>query len=255
MCWPGNTDLASLHKSYSRAKCRVNGKIGPSAMSCFHKALWASVLWVQNIYSSSLGQDCPLSTDSARLFFPSRLLSDLSLSISLGLQINAEMVSAGVIFQWPMQLCRWTICLSRSPLHLAHALCLWPPILLEMRGNLRLYNIINSIAKTHTLKIAPHWVKCMWKRSLSIEWLPGQASHLWQTARPNVCEPHNKPQGVIDRSESGMIERACWENVPALNTEQNRGSRGESSVITNKDWVLCVSQPSWKYAKWISHKK
>lgn len=70
MCWPGNTDLASLHISYSRAKCRVNGKIGPSATSCFHKALWASVLWVQNIYSSSLGQDCPLSTDSARLFFP-----------------------------------------------------------------------------------------------------------------------------------------------------------------------------------------
>ncbi|KAL1265676.1 hypothetical protein QQF64_003703 [Cirrhinus molitorella] len=25
-----------------------------------------------------------------------------------------------------------------------------------------------------------------------------------------------EPRGVIDRSESRMIERACWENVPAL---------------------------------------
>lgn len=69
MCWPGNIDPAGLHISYSRAKCRVNGKNGPSATSCFNKALWASVLWVQNIYSSSLGQDCPLSADSVRLFF------------------------------------------------------------------------------------------------------------------------------------------------------------------------------------------
>lgn len=96
MCWPGNTDPAGLHISYSRAKCRVNRKTEPSATSCFHKALWASVLWVQNIYSLSLGQDCPLSADSARLF---SLLCDLSPSFNLW--TNAEMVSAGVIFQWP----------------------------------------------------------------------------------------------------------------------------------------------------------
>lgn len=133
MCWPGNTDPAGLHISYSRTKCRVNWKTEPSATSCFHKALWASVLRVQNIYSSSLGQDCPLSADSAMLFPPP--FSSLAFASSLNGCRNDQHRCYFPVALAALQVDYMLVTQSI----ISHTCAMLPT---------RLYNSINSTAKT-----------------------------------------------------------------------------------------------------------
>lgn len=210
-CWPAHILFSCKvqSKQKNRTQCHIlfpQSIVGECALSAKHTQL-------------EFRTGLPFKRRLCKAFFPP--LWSLSLLISERMQ----KWSAQVLFSsGPSS--------SAGGLYACHAV----HYILHMRNvsnaplwrQFRLYNSINSTAKTYNLKTAPpHGVKCTWKYSNS------QGKRLFFDKQPDRTRVNRtiEPRGVIDRSESRMIERACWENVPALKLRTE--SREQRWVFSN----------------------